>query len=88
MIKSVYSKAVLDLPETGKKLKTVMQQKGMSPRRVQARLGFPYVQTIYNWFSGKNLPSVDNLLALESILDVKMDDLVATHSVPFEYEEE
>ncbi len=88
MIKSSYKKAVPDMKGTGQKIKTVMEQKGITPRQVQARLGFPYVQTIYNWFAGKNMPNLDNLLALESILGVKMDDLVAKGTVPFEYEEE
>ncbi len=88
MIKSSYIKAVPDMKGTGQKIKTVMEQKGITPRQVQARLGFPYVQTIYNWFAGKNMPNLDNLLALESILGVKMDDLIAKGTVDFEYEEE
>jgi hypothetical protein len=34
------------------------------------------------------MPSLDNLLALESILGVKMDDLVAKGTVDFDFEEE
>ena len=50
-------------------------------------LGFPYVQTMYNWFAGRNLPTLDNLVALAYILGLKMDDLVATEFVEVEYEE-
>lgn len=64
-----------------------MKQKGVTPHRVAAMLGFPYVQTMYNWFAGRNLPTLDNLVALAYILGVKMDDLVATEFVEVEYEE-
>ena len=86
-MKSVYSKPVPKLKETGKKIKRLMKQKGVTPRRAAAMLSFPHVQTIYNWFSGRNLPTVDNLIALANILGVKMDDLVATEFVEVEYDE-
>ena len=65
-----------------------MKQKCVTPHRVAAMLGFPYVQTMYNWFSGRNLPTLDNLVALAYILGVKVDDLLAIKFVRVEYDEE
>lgn len=86
-MKAVFCKPVLSIEGTGKKIKRLMKQKGVTPHRVAAMLGFPYVQTMYNWFAGRNLPTLDNLVALAYILGVKMDDLVATEFVEVEYEE-
>lgn len=86
-MKAVFCKPVLSIEGTGKKIKRLMRQKCVTPHRVAAMLGFPYVQTMYNWFAGRNLPTLDNLVALAYILGLKMDDLVATEFVEVEYEE-
>ena len=80
-MKTTYLKPVLDLAATGAKIKTVMKDKGLTARELQIIMNFPYVQTIYNWFAGKNMPTIDNLVVLAQILGVTMDDLVVTNLV-------
>ena len=58
-----------------------MKDKGITARELQIIMDFPYVQTIYNWFAGKNMPTIDNLVVLAKILAVPMDDLVITSLV-------
>ena len=80
-MKTTYLKPVLDLAATGAKIKTAMKDKGLTVRELQIIMDFPYVQTIYNWFAGKNMPTIDNLVVLAKILAVPMDDLVVTSLV-------
>ena len=80
-MKSTYLKPVLDLAATGAKIKTIMKDKGITARELQIIMDFPYVQTIYNWFAGKNMPTIDNLVVLAKILAVPMDDLVVTNLI-------
>ena len=80
-MKTTYLKPVLDLAATGAKIKSVMKDKGITARELQIIMDFPYVQTIYNWFAGKNMPTIDNLVVLAKILAVPMDDLVVTSLV-------
>ena len=80
-MKTTYLKPVLDLAATGTKIKSVMKDKGITARELQIIMDFPYVQTIYNWFAGKNMPTIDNLVVLAKILAVPMDDLVVTSLV-------
>ena len=40
-------------------------------------MGFSARQSVYDWFRGKNLPTLDNLYALSRLLMVPMDTLVA-----------
>ena len=61
-----------------------MKLRGVSPRQVQIILNFPFVQTIYNWFSGKNMPSIDNLIVLSEILEVPINDLLVTNTIEIE----
>lgn len=50
-------------------------------------MNFPYVQTIYNWFSGKNMPTLDNLVVLAQVLSVSIDDIIITKSVDVEIDD-
>ncbi|MBQ2355203.1 MAG: helix-turn-helix transcriptional regulator, partial [Treponema sp.] len=61
-MKTTFLRPVLDVDATGAKIKSLMKQRGITPRQLQIILNFPYVQTVYNWFSGKNMPTIDNLI--------------------------
>ena len=87
-MKTTYLKPVLDLEGTGTKIKTIMKDKGITARELQIIMDFPYVQTIYNWFAGKNMPTIDNLIVLAKILAVPMDDLIVTNLVETEIDDE
>ena len=80
-MKTTFLRPVLDLDATGVKIKTLMKQRGITPRQMQLILNFPYVQTIYNWFAGKNMPTIDNLVVLAQVLGVSMDDIIVTRMV-------
>ena len=72
---------------TGAKIKSLMKQRGITPRQLQIILNFPYVQTVYNWFSGKNMPTIDNLIVLAQVLGVTVDDIIVTKMVDIEIED-
>ena len=80
-MKTTILRPVLDLEATGTKIKKLMKQRGITPRQLQIILDFPYVQTIYNWFAAKNLPTLDNLVVLAQVLGVTMDDIIVTRMV-------
>lgn len=86
-MKTTYLKPVLDVAATGVKIKTLMKQKGITARKLQNIMDFPYVQTIYNWFRGLNMPTLDNLVVLAQILGVQMDDIVVTRQVEIEIDD-
>ena len=87
-MKTTYLKPVLDLEGTGTKIKTLMKLRGVTPRQLQLIMDFPYVQTIYNWFAGKNMPTLDNLVVLAQILGVTMDEIVVTKMIEVDIAEE
>ena len=67
---------VIDLPATGANIRRLRQTKGLSVRDLQQFFGFEEPQAIYKWQRGKSLPSVDNLYALSTLLDVPMNDIL------------
>jgi len=86
-VKTTILRPVLDLDATGAKIKTIMKQKGVTPRQLQLIQGFPYVQTIYNWFAAKNMPTLDNLVVLAQVLGVTMDDIIVTRMITVEIDD-
>ena len=51
----------IDLKATGRRIKELREQRGISVRQLQAFLGFEQPQAIYKWQRGECLPSSDNL---------------------------
>lgn len=66
----------LDTSLTGRKIHNAVKQSGYSVREVQEMLGLSCPQPLYRWFSGRTLPSTDNLYMLSRILGVHMEDLL------------
>lgn len=66
----------IDIHKTGQNIKHIMQRKGMTVKDIQEYLGLAAVQSIYHWFAGRSLPTVDNLYALSELFGVPMDVLV------------
>ena len=77
---------VIDLKATGKKLKVMCKQAGYTPIKLKRILGLGCVQTVYKWFQGENVPSIENFYALSLLLGVQMEEIlvfknVADHSL-------
>lgn len=66
----------INLEKTGKRIKKLIDDAGIEVKHVQRYLGLTCPQSIYKWFKGKALPSVDNLYALSKLLRVHMEDLL------------
>lgn len=66
----------VNVTETGLRLKTLIKSNGMKVKDLQTVFGFANPQAIYNWMSGKTMPSVDNLVVLSAVLNTKLDDLI------------
>ena len=67
---------VINLKGTGSNIEKCRRDAGLSVRDLQTYFGFEYPQAIYKWQHGECLPTVDNLLALSRILEVRMEDLL------------
>lgn len=66
----------VDASKTGTRLKMLMTEKGLKAKDLQEIFGFSYPQAIYNWLSGKTLPSIDNLVVLSSVLEVSLEEIL------------
>lgn len=66
----------VDQVKTGIKLKMLLRVAGYDVKYIQEYLHLSCPQSIYRWFKGKVIPSVDHLCALSKLLNVHMEELL------------
>ena len=71
----------IDKEKTGKHLEKLMRKNGLTPKDICDYLSLSCVQTVYRWFEGINIPSIDNLYALSQLFQISMDELVIGNRV-------
>ena len=69
---------VIDMRRTGQNIGRLRKQAGLSVRDLQDIFGFATPQAIYKWQQGAALPTIDNLVVLAAVLQVRMDDILVT----------
>ena len=68
----------IDMVRTGQNINRLRKLAGVSVKDLQDVFGFATPQAIYKWQQGLALPTVDNLVILAKLLDVKIDDILVT----------
>ena len=69
---------VIDMIKTGQNIGRLRKQAGLSVRDLQDVFGFATPQAIYKWQQGVALPTIDNLVVLAAVLQVRLDDILVT----------
>lgn len=68
---------VIDVYKTGQNIKHIMKMRGMAVKDIQEFLELSTPQSIYHWFSGRSLPTLDNLYAMSELFHLPVDDLIS-----------
>lgn len=66
----------INVKETGVNLHEIMDKRGITAKDVQEYLNLASVQSVYYWWNGTNMPTIDNLYALSQLLRVPIDAIV------------
>ncbi len=66
----------IDMIGTGQNISRLRKQAGLSVRDLQDVFGFATPQAIYKWQQGAALPTIDNLVVLAAVLQVRLDDIL------------
>ncbi len=69
---------LIDQVKSGKKLKIMLESAGYDVKYIQDYLHLSCPQSIYRWYKGKALPSLEHLSALSKLLDVQMEQLLVS----------
>lgn len=71
MMKKSYP--VIDMHKTGQNIKRIMKMRGLTVKDIQKFLELSTPQSIYHWFDGRSLPTIDNLYALSELFRLPVD---------------
>ena len=66
----------IDMAATGDNIRRLRQEHGLSVRDIQEAMGFEDGSSVYKWERGRSLPSVEHLLALGELFDMRMEDIL------------
>ena len=72
----VLNHPVINLKKTGNNIKLMREEKGISVNSLATIMEFEAVQAVYNWQSGKTLPSLENLKLLSELFDKPIEDIL------------
>lgn len=67
---------ILDQAATGKRIKALRIENGLTVNEVREYLGLESVQSIYKWERGDSLPDYGNLYALRELYHTTVDDIL------------
>ncbi|MCD7949904.1 MAG: helix-turn-helix domain-containing protein [Erysipelotrichaceae bacterium] len=62
--------------KTGQRIKELMVLNHLTPLDIQKYLSLSCVQSIYRWFSGRSIPTIDHFYALSYLFNVLIDEII------------
>lgn len=65
-----------DKKKSGRKLKLMMYQRGISAKVLASKMGYADSSTINRWVRGETTPSYENLMNLSLVLRCDLEKLV------------
>ena len=72
----MFAMPAIDMARTGQNITALRKRAGMSVRELQEIFGFATPQAIYKWQRGLALPTIDNLVVLAAVFQVKLEDIL------------
>ena len=73
----------IDMAATGANIRRLRQEHGLSVRDIQEVMGFEDGSSVYKWEQGRTIPSIEHMMALSRLFDMRMEDiLIWSHPPP------
>ena len=66
----------IDIKATGENIARLRNDTGITVKKMQEILGFGTPQAIYKWQRGDALPTIDNMVVLADMFNVRIDDII------------
>ena len=67
---------VIDLHSTGARINELRRERGITVDELRVYLGMNNPNSIYKWFRGEVLPTLENMYALSVILEAPIDEII------------
>lgn len=66
----------INLTATGQSINRKRLEAGIAVKDIQEACGFSTPNAVYKWIHGQNLPTIDNIIILASLLETTVDDIL------------
>lgn len=66
----------INLTATGQNINRKRLEAGIEVKDIQEACGFSSPNAVYKWIHGQNLPTIDNIIILASLLNVSINDIL------------
>lgn len=76
---------LVKVKETGIRLKEITKSKCFSVKDITEYLNLDCTQSVYRWYNGYALPTVDHLYMLSQLFDVPMESMIVVDREKAEY---
>ena len=70
---------VIDPVATGNRINTLRMDRGYSVAFLRDYFGLSTTNAIYKWLRGDSLPTLDNMLALSTLFNLSVNDILIYH---------
>ena len=77
----MFTMPTIDMVATGRNIMRLREVAGLNVRDLQDIFGFATPQAIYKWQHGTAMPTIDNLVVLAALLQVKIDDILVVDAI-------
>lgn len=67
---------IINLTATGQNINRKRLEAGIAVKDIQEACGFSTPYAVYKWIHGQNLPTIDNIIILASLLETTVDDIL------------
>ena len=67
---------IVDMKKTGAHIKELFEERNISVIEIRNELGLKSKQSVYRWYDGKAMPTIDHLYTLSRMLKVPVDALL------------
>lgn len=79
----MYNIPTINMIKTGEQITELRKKSGLSVRQLQEIFGFATPQAIYKWQKGVTLPTIDNLVVLATLFNVRVEDILVTDETAY-----
>lgn len=70
----------IDMVATGKNIARLRETAGLTVKKMAEIFGFATPQAVYKWQHGTAMPTIDNLVVLAAIFEVRIDDIIVINT--------
>ena len=67
---------IVDMKKTGAHIKELFEERNISVIEIRNELGLKSKQSVYRWYGGDAMPTIDHLYTLSRMLKVPVDELL------------